>query len=223
MALLEYPPGLWGAVLTLLLVQWVFLPGYLCNTTAMLWGRLPKRLGRTPWVIDGGRVAWDGHRWLGDGKTWAGLVGGALSSGLLAMIMEVLVRGRVTGDEAPFVSLLAGQDGTGWYVLGGDWGTLFVMGTLLGFGGLFGDLVGSFVKRRRGLKREGGVSSRAPLLDTLSFAVSAFVFGVVLLPGSVVGDVALWPSMLGLLILTPIIHRAFNIIGYRIGWKDVPY
>ena len=26
-----------------------------------------------------------------------------------------------------------------------------------------------------------------------------------------------------ILILTPVLHRGFNLIGYALGWKDVPY
>jgi len=31
------------------------------------------------------------------------------------------------------------------------------------------------------------------------------------------------PAILALLILTPIIHRSFNILGYKLGLKSVPY
>ena len=94
---------------------------------------------------------------------------------------------------------------------------------MLGFTSLIGDSVGSFIKRRRGLKREGDISSKAPLLDTLPFALFTFAGGLILLPNSVHSDTALIVPMIGLLILTPIIHRAFNLIGYKLGWKDVPY
>ncbi|MGB2353250.1 MAG: CDP-archaeol synthase [Candidatus Poseidoniaceae archaeon] len=26
-----------------------------------------------------------------------------------------------------------------------------------------------------------------------------------------------------IIVITPILHRSFNLIGYAIGWKDVPY
>ncbi|RJU84155.1 MAG: CDP-archaeol synthase, partial [Candidatus Poseidoniales archaeon] len=29
--------------------------------------------------------------------------------------------------------------------------------------------------------------------------------------------------MLIMIVITPILHRSFNLIGYYIGWKDVPY
>ena len=52
-----------------LLVLWIFLPGFLVNTFAMMWGKWLPKTGYGPWPIDGGRTAWDGNRLLGDGKT----------------------------------------------------------------------------------------------------------------------------------------------------------
>ena len=86
-----------------------------------------------------------------------------------------------------------------------------------------GDSAGSFVKRRLGHKREGDVSSQAPLLDTLPFAISAFLFGQLFLSPSIVGSSELLMGMAILLILTPIMHRSFNVLGYRLGLKSVPY
>ena len=97
---------------------------------------------------------------LGDGKTWNGLIGGSLTAGLLCMLQVALV--GTTFDEASvFVSPLTGSDGA-WFSIGGPWLTAYVLGTFLGFACLVGDMTGSFFKRRRGLKREGEVSSKAP-------------------------------------------------------------
>ena len=74
-----------------LLVLWIFLPGFLVNTFAMMWGKWLPKTGYGPWPIDGGRTAWDGNRLLGDGKTWNGLVGGSLTSGLLMVVMASAV------------------------------------------------------------------------------------------------------------------------------------
>ena len=99
----------------------------------------------------------------------------------------------------------------------------FLLGTMLGFFCLLGDMTGSFFKRRRGLKREGDVSSKAPLLDTLPFAIMLFVCGQLFLGTALLSSTALLPSMIALVIATPVLHRSFNLIGYAIGWKDVPY
>ncbi len=94
---------------------------------------------------------------------------------------------------------------------------------MLGLSSLIGDSTGSYIKRRKGMKREGDVSSKAPLLDTLPFAVATFTFGILFLRGSAIGDPDAILGMLVLLAATPFIHRLFNLFGYWLGWKDVPY
>lgn len=211
-----------GYPVLVLTVLWLYLPGYLVNTWAMMWGKWLPKTGYGPWPIDGGKVHRDGNRILGDGKTWNGLIGGSLTSGILAILQVRLSRGNST-DSAPFVDLLYGIPDETWYSIGGWAGTAFIIGTLLGFTSLVGDSTGSFIKRRRGLKREGDISSKSPLLDTLPFAIFTFAGGLLLLPSAVHSDTTLIPAMLGLLFLTPIIHRVFNLFGYKLGWKEVPY
>ena len=162
-----------------------------------------------PWPIDGGRLHKDGNRLLGDGKTWNGLIGGSVTSGLLCYLMTMVPENWV------FISPT--EAATGWAA------GAFVMGTFLGFTSLVGDSTGSYFKRRKGMKREGNVSSKAPLLDTLPFAISVFVFGQIFLTGSAHGDRELILPMVLLVVITPVLHRSFNLIGYKIGWKDVPY
>jgi CDP-2,3-bis-(O-geranylgeranyl)-sn-glycerol synthase len=213
-----------GIFTLVLCVLWLYLPGYLVNTFAMMWGKWLPKTGYGPWPIDGGRIHKDGNRVLGDGKTWNGLIGGSLTSGLLAIFMVWIVSGNDL-NNAPFVDISINDTGIGTAsFLNLGWvGSAFYMGSLLGFFSLVGDSTGSFLKRRRGLKREGNVSSKAPLLDTLPFAIFTFVGGLILLPSTYHSAEGVWIGMLGLLILTPIIHRAFNILGYKLGWKDVPY
>jgi len=213
-----------GIFTLVLCVLWLYLPGYLVNTFAMMWGKWLPKTGYGPWPIDGGRIHKDGNRILGDGKTWNGLIGGSLTSGLLAIFMVWIVSGNDL-NNAPFVDISINDTGIGTAsFLNLGWvGSAFYMGSLLGFFSLVGDSTGSFLKRRRGLKREGDVSSKAPLLDTLPFAIFTFIGGLICLPSTYHSAEGVWIGMLGLLILTPIIHRAFNILGYKLGWKDVPY
>jgi CDP-2,3-bis-(O-geranylgeranyl)-sn-glycerol synthase len=121
-----------------------------------------------------------------------------------------------------FAHPLTGFDGS-WFDIGGEMFSAFIMGTFLGFACLVGDSTGSFVKRRRGLKREGEVSSKAPLLDTLPFAIMVFLWGQLFLGESLLSSSELILPMLVLVLITPVLHRSFNLIGYAIGWKDVPY
>ncbi len=193
----------------------------------MMWGKWLPKTGYGPWPIDGGRTLSDGNRMLGDGKTWNGLIGGSLTSGLLCMLIVVSMGdvpgvGTPIGEGGIFTHPLQGASGA-WFSIGGDLGTAFILGTFLGFFCLVGDSTGSFVKRRRGLKREGNISSKAPLLDTLPFAIMVFLAGQLFLGTSVLADSELRLPMLALVLFTPVLHRSFNLFGYKIGWKDVPY
>jgi CDP-2,3-bis-(O-geranylgeranyl)-sn-glycerol synthase len=138
------------------------------------------------------------------------------------MLTHALSSGSEDSD-APFIDPMTGVTSDAWFWLGGEWGTVFVLGCVLGFGCMVGDSAGSFIKRRLGHKREGDVSSHAPLLDTLPFALSTFMFGQIILDPSIVGSSELLMGMGILLFITPILHRAFNMLGYRLGLKSVPY
>jgi CDP-diglyceride synthetase len=50
-----------------------------------------------------------------------------------------------------------------------------------------------------------------------------FATGLILFSDLPVGDIELLPWMAATLLVTPIIHRVFNILGYKAGLKDVPY
>ena len=151
---------------------WPILLGqYRCNAFRK-W--IPDRLGFDSLVIDRGRTLGDGFRVLGDGKTWNGFFGGAFFSGILAILSHNFFRGRSEPGSRPFIdpTLWASQDD--WFWIGNEWG-LFTMGFTLGIACMSGDLIGSFFKRRKGHKREGSESSQAPLLDTMTFAITIFI------------------------------------------------
>ena len=208
-----------------LMVLWLYLPGFLANTFAMMWGKWLPKTGYGPWPIDGGRRMKDGNRILGDGKTWNGLIGGSLTSGLLCVLIVSLMGDVPTTtdiESSVFAHPLTGYEGT-WFDVGSVGMSAFILGSFLGFACLIGDSTGSFIKRRRGLKREGDVSSKAPLLDTLPFAIMVFLWGQLFLENSLLSDTDLILPMVVIVVITPILHRSFNLIGYYIGWKDVPY
>ena len=214
-----------GVVSLSLMTLWLYLPGFLANTFAMMWGKWLPKTGYGPWPIDGGRTMKDGNRILGDGKTWNGLIGGSLTSGLLCVLLVSLMGDVPTSnniESGVFAHPLTGYEGT-WFDLGSVAMSAFVLGSFLGFACLIGDSTGSFIKRRRGLKREGDVSSKAPLLDTLPFAIMVFLWGQLFLQDSLLSDTELILPMVIIVVITPILHRSFNLIGYYIGWKDVPY
>ena len=206
-----------------LLVLWLYLPGYLANTAAMLGGKwIPDLTGVKPRPIDGGKTLSDGFRILGDGKTWNGLFGAIIGAGLLCMLTHSVGNDSLSHNGI-FLDPLIWAEPDDWFWIGGEWGAAFTVGAFLGLGCMIGDCTGSFIKRRLGKKREGDESSEAPLLDTLPFAICTFAMGLLLFPNALVGNSALIVPMFGLLILTPIIHRLTNMFGYWVGLKEVPY
>lgn len=176
---------------------WLMLPALVPNSAAVLFG------GGTP--IDFGRT-WRGKRLLGDGKTWRGFFGGALtgfSVGVLQIMVTVLA-----GREAEF-----GYGELPWSV-----GLVAV----LSFGAMAGDSAGSFFKRRLGLER----GNKAPVLDQYNFVIGAVVFALAANPDWFLDHYVRGNGLWGLalfLAVVPILHRTANIIGYKLGKKDVPW
>jgi CDP-2,3-bis-(O-geranylgeranyl)-sn-glycerol synthase len=192
MALLPADP-----LATLAATIWLLIPAYVPNSAAVLAG------GRG--LMDFGRSLGDGERVLGDGKTWSGFFGGS-AIGIVVGGVQQLIASSVPAD--PYIPLFHPE----WPV------ALLIIATLA-FGGMTGDAVGSFVKRRLGI-RSGG---EAGLLDQLPFALMAWWFLIVLFTGFYLEHFANVVSVLTVLILTPLVHRGVNILGYRMGKKKVPW
>ncbi|MEM3049529.1 MAG: CDP-2,3-bis-(O-geranylgeranyl)-sn-glycerol synthase [Thermoplasmata archaeon] len=182
---------------TVLAGLWLMLPALVPNSAAVFWG------GGTP--MDFGR-SWRGRRILGDGKTWRGFFGGSLTGALVGIIILSL-------------SEVLGAQSTWGY---GGWPESLVTPFALAFGSLSGDAVGSFVKRRLGVER----GARAPVLDQYNFVVGAVLLALLTRPGwffqhYVTGHG--WVALLVFLAIVPLLHRGVNIIGYKMGKKDVPW
>jgi CDP-2,3-bis-(O-geranylgeranyl)-sn-glycerol synthase len=87
---------------------------------------------------------------------------------------------------------------------------------------MIGDSVGSFVKRRLDLGR--GV--KAPILDQYNFVIGAIVLAIAFQSGWFFDHYISGNGIYGLilfLIVVPLLHRVVNIIGYKLGKKDVPW
>ena len=148
-------------------------------------------------AIDGGRVFSDGRRIFGDGKTWRGLFSGIIA-GIVIGVIQILVR-----------------DAAGLLILPEL--TLPVV-ILLAAGALLGDLVKSFFKRR--LNKERG--AEWILADQYDFVLGAFamllLFQYEWVVTTITPLILLW-----IVLITPLLHRVVNIIGYLTGVKDVPW
>ncbi|HPD08612.1 MAG TPA: CDP-archaeol synthase, partial [Methanomassiliicoccales archaeon] len=80
----------------------------------------------------------------------------------------------------------------------------------------------SFIKRRLDIGR----GDKAPLLDQYGFLLCSFLLSLLFYPDWFLrnfwrGDG--WISLLAVLIITPVLHRGVNIIGYKLGLKKVPW
>ena len=213
-----------GMALNVVSVVILYGPAYLANTGAMLFGKwIPDLIGFQNHKIDAGNTWSDGNRVLGDGKSWEGLFGVAFVSGCLMTLAHILWKGHYSASERPFLDPSSLIPGDAWYHFDEAWVSAFLIGFILGLACMIGDSAGSFIKRRRGLKREGEISSQAPLLDTLPFALGIIGTTAVLFDETILFEPSIRPYVIALLILTPVMHRLTNILGYKLGLKSVPY
>jgi len=173
------------------------LPALIPNSAAVVWGGgAPMDLGRS----------WRGKRILGDGKTWRGFFGGALTGALFGVL------------QIGLVAFLGNEQTWGF----GDWPESLAVVLILSFGAMIGDSMGSFAKRRLDLNR----GAKAPILDQYNFLVAALLLALLFFPDwtldhYVRGDGIL--ALLLLLLVVPLLHRGVNIIGYKMGKKNVPW
>jgi CDP-2,3-bis-(O-geranylgeranyl)-sn-glycerol synthase len=92
---------------------------------------------------------------------------------------------------------------------------MLAVGAVQGIGAMFGDLIGSFIKRQRGM-REG---SKGGLMDQYLFLVFAFLFSVPFALGNLP---YIW-GVVFILLLTGFLHRFTNTIAHMWKLKEVPW
>lgn len=180
-------------LVTCVLTLYFILPAYFSNGAGLLFG------GGMP--VDFGKSDKNGVRWIGDGVTWKGLIGGTLIG---------IITGIIQGLAAPYILSNFGQFITTPIITNVSEGIL--IGFLLGFGALLGDALGSFLKRRLGIGR----GKPAPILDQLDFLIVALI----LVSFVVKLD---WVFIVMAIVLTLIIHLLANTGAYLLGLKDVWY
>ena len=147
--------------------------------------------------IDGKRSWRDGRRIFGDGKTWRGLVLG-IASGFIAGLILIFLQSEFGWDFLPVLTVTS----------------VFLLAT----GALLGDLVKSFFKRRL------GKNSGDPWLiaDQYDLVAGAFLLTIIF-DYSWFVSVMTVPIFIIILIITPLLHRGINFIGYITGIKKVPW
>jgi len=170
------------------------LPAYLPNNFAVFFG------GGKP--LDFGRNFLDGRRILGDGKTFRGTIIGTLGGVGIGLVLDFVASSRPDLGLPDF--------GSGYELIP------VLLG--LSLGAMAGDVVASFFKRRMRMKRGESLF----LVDQLDFVIGSWALTLLLAPR--------WFSenftseiILIVLIVTPALHRATNIIGYKIKAKKEPW
>ena len=181
---------------------WIILPAYIANASAVLVG------GGTP--IDFGKTYKDGKRILGNGKTWRGLIIGTLV-GMIGGFGLSIAAIYINQTEFAFIGITD--------FLGFPYMIAIVFSIC--FGALFGDIVESFFKRRRGILRGK---------DWIPFDQIDFILGVLFVSFLISGlldiidltksnwfisNLTIW-HILFLLIVTPIFHILANLIHKEI-------
>jgi len=166
------------------------LPAWVSNSVPVVLGGGPK--------IDGGYRAWDGRRLLGDSKTVNGFVSG-IAFGSAVGAVAAASFGHL------YLPALGLHQKIG-------------LAVLIAFGAMAGDLLGSFVKRRRGMPP--GYPSL--VLDKLLFLFVALALAIAAYP-PLWGSLG-WEGVAFLTVLTYLLHVAFNWIAhYALKIKKVPW
>lgn len=187
-----------GIGMAFLWAFWIMIPAYIPNPAAALIG------GGTP--IDFGKCAKDGRRIFGDGKTWRGLLGGILV-GVVFGAVQIFLVSYFHWDFLPQHTMV----------------TVVSLAT----GALLGDLIKSYFKRRLGKDR----GSKWPVADMYDMVVGSLVLmTLALLVTGNLGWFAQFETVAfgvgtfaAIMILSPLLHRGTNIVGYLLGLKDVPW
>jgi len=180
---------------------WLIFPAYASNVLATLVGGGPP--------VDGGRTLSDGHRMLGDGKTWRAVI-----------VAPLLATAIGAGQHA-----LAPTVGMGVTDFAGSPYDL-VHVYALALGALVGDMAMSFIKRRTG--RDRGARWLGPdqydfIVGSVGLAALASLATAPLAGSFWLGEALTLGPALVILIMTPGLHLLVNAIGYLIGVKEVPW
>ncbi len=170
---------------------WFFLSAGIANGVPVILARLPLlRDWKIP--LDCGKK-YRGKRWLGDNKTWRGLLGGSLLGGLTALLQYAF------NFKLPGFQLVTSP------------GLAFAIGFLMGFGALIGDAIESFFKRQRDI---GPGNAWFPF-DQLDYIFGGLLMSYPLAKPS-------WLLMLTVVIAWFGVHLFSVYAGYLTGLRDKP-
>ena len=196
-------------ILTTFIDSIVFiLPAFFANASPTILGKGTTLNG----PIDGGRF-WKGNeelgRLLGDGKTIRGFIGGTLTGTLISPLVILLL--AIFGETAAYVTYVDKGFFYSMFKADDPYLISIIIGFLQSIGALSGDLIGSFIKRRTGLKR----GETFLFMDQLGFLFVALVLSFFIIPFPLDWIMILIP-------ITFVVHIVMNLFGYIIGLQKVP-
>jgi CDP-2,3-bis-(O-geranylgeranyl)-sn-glycerol synthase len=218
----------WTCVLLLQIL--LIMPAYLANAGMLLFGK-----GGKP--IDGNKIARDGNRLFGPGKTIKGMILGPLFGVLVSLCIHAILIIFWNGIEGIIIAFWSGEreyilfdssiseaiDLFKVYMTGARLEDAIGVGllkltarvTLVSFFAAGGDLFGSWLKRRMNKNRGEPVW----LLDQLDFVIPAVLISM---PFIIIDRNFLAISIF-IMIFTPFMAIISNTIAYLTGLKSVPY
>lgn len=216
----------WADWVATLIFSLLFItPAYFSNAGMVITG------GGQP--IDGGKNFIDGRRLFGDHKTWRGLLLGPLFIGIPISMGIFIIFIILWPFIAPIVEFAASIDQYQLYTQVSTYQYYFTGGPLplgllilvirivmISFGASFGDLFGSFLKRRF------NIGSGRPfwIIDQLDFALFSILLSFI--PSIFFPELFIapdWNIFIFLIILTPAVSIIANTVAYIIGLKEVPW
>ncbi|WP_455143793.1 CDP-2,3-bis-(O-geranylgeranyl)-sn-glycerol synthase [Candidatus Hodarchaeum mangrovi] len=177
------------------------LPAFVANAAPVFLGR--GSLFNCP--IDRGRLWLDNKRILGDGKTIRGFIGGVLAGILTSM--AILYFSQLISINLYYLTIINHM--VIKFFNGNIYTVSALIGFLLGFGALSGDIIGSFIKRRSGLKR----GESFMFMDQLGFLITSILFVSIVVPIPLTWLIFLVP-------ITLFLHISLNLISHYVGLQE---
>ncbi len=173
---------------------WFFLPAGVANASPVFANKIPL-LNKWKTPMDFGK-SFGKKRVLGDNKTWRGVLTGTVMGGLVGLVTFLIYP-----DSASQL----------WIDPVSPAFMMFVAGCTLGFGGLIGDAVESFFKRRANVKPG---QSWFPF-DQIDFVVGGLLFVTPFVNLEAIDYLVIPLTWFGL-------HLVTAYIGYLLKLKDKP-
>ena len=192
------------------LAFFILVPAFITNGMMVIVGKM-KNIKRFP--IDNGKFLRDGERIFGEGKSWNGFIGGWITGFLISAsicwfffikIQEAELYSIFKFVTEPYIMnfISAGINPTTYWLSQG----------FIALGSPVGDLIGSFFKRRKKVKR-GEVYL---FWDQNDFIIVSSLIACIWFPYN-------WYFWIFVLLITPLLTALANWVGYLMGKKDVPW